>query len=167
MELSKMEKLAVCQAFIKSVGEKVETGNPRNLRGEVDREMIEAYEQLGCKSFDVKLLGRKVGTYTLTVSKPKPSKERVEYDVVDEDAFNRWAFENGYMVVDSKRVLKDMERTGELPDGCEPITVVEAGYDGGEVTRTTLRVDTEQVARALGPQLEPVAQLLLEGGEDV
>lgn len=169
MELSNVEKLAVAQAFLKSVGEMVETGNPDNLRGKVDAEMKRLYETstLAGSSFDVKLLGKKVGTYSLTISKPKESKERKELAVDDETCFTDWALEHGFFTIDMRACEAYMRETGEVPDGCKVETVYEAGEVGGEVKRTTLRIDTEKVARALGPQLEPVAQLLLDGGLEV
>lgn len=166
MELNNTEKLAICQAFYNRVGEMVATKNPDNLRGEVDREMIEAYDRLGCKSFDVKLLGQKVGTYSLTISKPKPSKTRLELEIADYGELLKWAIENGFAIVDEKAVIKHISETGDMPDGANVIQVIEAGDVGGEVSRTTLKVESQEVARILGAQLEPVAQLLLDGGFD-
>lgn len=166
MKLSKTEKLAVCQAFYNKVGEMVQTKNPDNLRGEVDRDMIAAYDELGCKSFDVKLLGQKVGTYSLTISKPKPSKVRLELETINKEELFTWAWQRGFLKVDEKEVLDYISKTGEMPDGANVIQVVEPGDVGGEVTRTTLKVEPQEVARILGTQLEPVAQLLLDGGFD-
>lgn len=168
MEFNEVEKLAVAQAFMKAVGSMVETKNPDNLRGAVDAMMIDRYESdpMAPKSFDVKVLGQKVGSYSLTVSKPTESRIKTELEVTDNDEFLAWAFAHRYVKVDQRAVDLHFEATGEVPDGCEPVEVVVPGEAGGEVTRTTLKVEPELVMKALGGQLEAATrELLAEGGE--
>lgn len=168
LELTNTEKLAIAQAFQKAVGDMTKTGDPTNLRGRVDAEMKERYlgDPMAGRSYDVKLLGKKVGTYSITVSKGKPSKTVNALNVLDQQEFTEWAICNGFMTVDMSAVLAYFNESGEVPEGCEPIQLVEPGTEGGEITRTTLKIEPESVARVLGPQLEPIAYALLEGGTD-
>lgn len=169
IELSEVEKLIIKQAFVSAVGADVKTKDPNNLRGWLDATMEEQYysNPLAGTSYDLKLLGQKVGTYTLTVSKGKPSKVETGIDVVDESEFVAWAEKRGYTktVVDMDAIENAFRATGEVPDGCLPTQTVTPEVLGGKVTRSTIRVDSAEVARVLGPQLEPVVYALLEGGE--
>ena len=146
----------------------MKTKNPDNLRGRIDEAMKEAYysNSMAGKSFDLKLLGTKVGTYSLTVSKGKPQETKRGFAVLDEAAFLAWAEDNGFVAVDMDAVEKHFKETGEVPEGCEGTEYVIPEIDGGIVTRTTVKVDSKAVARVLGPQLEPVAYALLEWGFD-
>lgn len=170
LELTNTEKLAIAQAFQKAVGGMTKTGDPSNLRGEVDAEMRERYmsDPMAGKSYDLKLLGQKVGTYYLTVSKGRPESRETTLEIKDRGEFMAWAEENGYveMVADMEAIMSDFSTSGEIPAGCDVVEVVKPEVLGGEVTRTTLKVDEAEVARVLGPQLEPIAYALLEGGID-
>lgn len=168
MELNSVEKLAVAQAIQNAIGDLVKTKNPDNLRGEVDALMIERYESdpMGAKSFDVKLFGQKVGTYSLTVSKPKPQSEHVEITVNDEAEFRRWCEREGFMTIDMGAVERYFADTGDMPYGCDARTVIEPEIMGGQVTRTTLKVAPAEVARILGDKaLGEYTAKLLGGGE--
>jgi len=168
VELSDVEKLIVKQAFLNAVADDVSTKDDGNLRGRVDALMKEAYYEspMAPKSFDLKLLGQKVGTYSLTVSKGKPQKVTDTLEITDKEALRVWAIMNGCVSVDMGAVVRHWEETGEVPDGCEPAQVIEPEVLGGNVTRTTVRVDEQEVARVLGPQLEPIVYALLEGGSN-
>lgn len=166
VELSNMEKLAIAQAFQTQVGKMTKTGVDYNLRGEVDAEMREMYESTGSKTFDVKLLGRKVGTYYLTISKPTESKTERKLAISDGQALFEWAMRHDFIEIDMKKVERHFQETGELPDGCEAYELMTLGDMGGEITRTTLKVDGGKVISALGPQLEPIAYSILDGGID-
>lgn len=168
VELSNTEKLAIAQAFQKAVGDMTKTGDETNLRGMVDAEMCERYrnDPMAGRRYDVRLLGKKVGTYTITVSKDKPQQVRKSLEVQDNAEFIEWAKREGFMAVDMDAVINHFEKCGEVPDGCIPIEVITPEVIGGEVTRTTLKIEPEMVARVLGPQLEPIAYALLEGRND-
>lgn len=168
VEMSDVEKLAVEQAFLNAVADDVKTKEPGNLRGRVDAQMIEGYysNPMAGKSYDIKLFGRKVGTYSLTVSKGKPQEVTRTFEVDDFAAFYEWAENMGFMQVDMDAVKRHFDECGEVPDGCTPIKVVKPEVLGGTVTRTTVKVDQQEVMRVLGPQLEPIAYALLGGGED-
>lgn len=166
VELSNMEKLAIAQAFQAQVGKMTKTGVDYNLRGEVDAEMREMYEATGSKTFDVKLLGRKVGTYYLTISKPTESRTERKLEIADGQALYDWALQHDLVEIDMKKVERHFQETGEIPDGCEAYEVMVLGDNGGDITRSTLKVDGNEVVSALGPQLEPIAYSLLEGEID-
>ena len=171
LELNDVEKLAIAQAYYKSVAELVKTRDPYNLRGRVDAEMRRTYESLreslgtAPKSFDIELFGKKVGTYSITTTKPEPSKTTVELKVTNNDELLSWAVKNGYVVVDMDAVTDHFTAFGEVPPGCEPETIQIPEIEGGEIKSTALRINTEKVVNALGPQLETVTYKLLEGGE--
>ena len=164
-EMTDTERLAIAQAFYSAVGEMVSTKNPGNLRDRVNDEYKRLYELTGAKSFDVKLQGEKVGTFSLTVSKPTESVASTALEVVDKAALAEWAAVNGYTLVDMEAVERHFAESGEVPDGCAADEVVHPGDPGGRVTRTTMKVDAKAVMSALGPQLETVSYALLEGGE--
>jgi hypothetical protein len=164
MQLNSMEKLAVAQTLYSKVGEVVKTREPDNLRGEVDAEIRRLYETTGAKSFDVKLAGRKVGTYSVTVTKPTPEEHYEELIVKDAHAYFAWAVENGFVTVNQAAVDANFDATGEVPDGCEIRRVSIPGTPGGEIKSTTLKVDADAVKEALGPMLQEASAMLLEGG---
>lgn len=171
VKLSNVEKLIIKQAFVNAVSNDVSTKNPDNLRGQLDATMKQAYydNPLGGRSFDLRLMGRKVGTYSVTVSEGKPQEVSKSLEVKDRAQFMEWAEANGYVekVADMDAILSDFRENGEIPDGCEPIEVVTPEVVGGVVTRSTMRVYPKKVAEALGPQLEAAAYALLEGvGDD-
>lgn len=169
LELTPVEKLAIAQAFYNSVGKMVSTKEKGNLRDQVNAYFEEVFNATGAKSFDVKLLGEKVGTYSITVSKAKPSEINYEIAVDDWEAFGRWAHERGYTVVeyDMPAVNENFSLTGEIPPGCRVAAKVTPGIEGGKVSRTTLRVDVDAVVDAIGPKLQSASELLLEEGMDL
>lgn len=167
-ELSNTEKLAIAQAFQNVIGDMVSTKKPGNLRDAVDREMRELYEgnPMAGRSYDVRLLGTKVGTYSLTVSKPTESVAKMQLRIDDSAELLGWAIAEGFVNVDMSAVDAYFQEHGVVPDGCSAIEVVTPGSAGGEITRTTLRIDEEKVAQVMGNQLGAYAQNLLEGGND-
>ena len=162
-----IKNLAIAQALFKVIKEEVGTDNPHNLRGEVDaimRERFNKARELGIapKSFDVEIDGEKVGTYSITTSKPKPAETRMEIQVDSNAALLEWALEHGYANVDMKAVQSHFDSTGEIPGGCEIIPVDIPADKGGSITRTTLKIDPKKVSYSLGAQLGDVAKYLLE-----
>lgn len=168
LELTPVEKLAVAQAFYNAVGKMVSTKDEGNLRGQVNAYFEEVFNTTGAKSFDVKLLGEKVGTYSITVSKAKPAETVRTLSVMDMESFDRWADENGYTYVgyDMESVQRMFEETGEVPPGCRVDVEITPGVEGGKVSRTTLKVDADAVIDAIGPKLQSASELLLEEGMD-
>lgn len=173
MELNERERLFVGQAFYRAAGELVSTKEPGNLRDRVDAYYKELYEQTGAKSFDAKVNDRKVGTYSVKVSKAKPASTERRFKVTDPAALLPWVADvDPEMAVEYvlQRASDFAEwsffQTGELPDGCNVIEVgtpaMPEQYAGG-----VLKIDTQLVADALGARLpDAMNQLLLEGGDD-
>lgn len=151
------ERLLIAQAIYKAVASEVKTGED-NLRGRVDAEYLDLYEKTGAKSFDMRLNGEKVGTYSVRVTEPKV---RDELAVVNYQALCNWAEENGCMMPDMAAIQRCFEETGEVPDGC----VVERIETEGRAT-PSLRVDAQKVADVMGAQLPDAVRGLLEGGEN-
>lgn len=166
-EYSPMEQLAIKQALYKTIAADVSTKGD-SLRNAIDGAIIEQYEHSGAKSYDVKVNGEKVGSYSVRVSKDKTEKvPRIE----DADAFQRWLTdpENMSQVVsyirdDDYRFLDWLIKSwGVIPDGVE---VMDVTHEGGDVIGTTFKVDEHKVAGALGHALpEAIAGLLGDSDE--
>lgn len=160
-----VEQFAIAQAVYKAVASQCETGNPHNLRGGIDAWFKRLYEQTGAKSFDVKLRGRKVGTFSVIPTKTTPQSERTELAVMDEPAFQSWAAANGFLVVDMDAVRRHFADTGDVPDGCDAVKVITPEVVGGAVKSTRAVIDTQEVVSVLGDLLGPATELMLEEGE--
>lgn len=157
-ELKPVEKLAIAQACYKTIAGIVSTKDPDSLRGMCDQDAIANYLSTGAKSYDVRLMGEKVGTYSVRVNKPK----RVEkLRVTDMDAYVAWCVENACMTTDDQQAERRFQETGELPDGCE----LEVTETSETVAGATLKVDEGKVADALGDALPAVAAHALFGWE--
>lgn len=160
-----MERLAVASAIKKRVDEAMSTKDPDSLRGRADAEVLRMYDQTGAKSYDLKVSGEKVGTYSVRTSKPKARKVAV---VDDPDMVAEFAYEN---TDDMMRYVREhaqevaqwfLEDSGTIADGAE---VTEQG-GGPERLGTTLRVDPAKVGEALQGRLpQAIAGLLGEGSE--
>ena len=85
-------------------------------------------------------------------------------DVVDDEELFGWAIREGYVMVDMPAVIEHFHISGEVPAGCKVVQTVEPGEVGGEVTRTTLKVEPFAVESALGGLIGDVARGLLEDG---
>lgn len=170
-QYSDVEKLAIMQAIYSEAASYVSTKDPHSLRCEVDRAYKELYEATGAKSFEVKINGNKVGTYSVKMSKPKPSEAKVTFEVESYEDLARW-FQDDCMAFAARYVsmhLKEFAEwyfadTGELPDGCvlrkTVTTATNPQYLGG-----TLKIDNESVVSAVGNVLEAGIGNLLLGGE--
>ena len=166
-EYSPMEQLAIEQAIYKTIAADVSTKGD-SLRNAIDGAIIEQYQRSGAKSYDVKVNGEKVGSYSVRLSKDKTEKvPRIE----DADAFQRWLTdaENmpqivSYIRDDDYRFLDWLIKSlGVVPDGVE---VMDVTHEGGDVMGTTFRVDEHKVANALGNALpEAIAGLLGDSDE--
>ena len=150
------ERLAIAQAIYNHLGKLVSTKDPDSLRAQADREYKALFEQTGAKSFDVRVNGSKVGTYSIKVSKAKPAEEHKELVVIDKDKLRQFMASN-VSDVDFWQFARDyceefaswyLEQSGELCDGCMVDTVTieakEPAYMGG-----TLKVNAEDVANAI------------------
>ena len=170
MDQSNIERLAVAQALYQAAAELVSTKDPDSLRSQADDHYRSLYAMTGAKSFDVKIGGEKVGTFSLTVSKPTESVEVEQFSVTNPAALQAWdkgdpGLMSAFLNVMAREYAEYyFAATGEMPPGCELASVVRPGDPGGEVTRTTLRIDRDAVARAMGSRLGGQAVALLEGG---
>lgn len=142
----RIEQLAVAQAVYKLAAEQVKTNEPGNLRDEVDGHFREAFESTGAKSFDVRIGGEKVGTYSVRTTRPET---KVRLKVTDRRALMAWCEANDALSVepDMRRVESIFAETGEVPDGCETEATA---TPGGEYAGSSLRIDPGRVNAALG-----------------
>ena len=170
--MNDMERLYCAQAVMKMVAGETKTGNPDNLRGRCDAEMVERYHATGAKSYDALLNGQKVGTYGVAVKHVKEQVNRIAH-VPDRAAWMAWLMEDEDAKAWLARFLGNdaddlaqryMEETGEVPSCVEVEEHVKPAHD--EVTGTTLRVDERKVADAYGAGLPAAVAGLLAGDAD-
>ena len=166
-DFNELEQLAILQALFNAIGEKVSTKNPDSLRARIDEQYRELYEQTGSKSFDVKLMGDVVGTYSIRFTKDKASETKLIFEVQDHEKLARWMYSPAIEQVAWEYVALNLAdfaeyyftATGEMPEGCDvrkQITpAVEKAYMGG-----MLKVDGESVANAIDLALPGVAGLI-------
>ena len=160
--LTSIEKLTIAQALYKAIADEVSTKNPHSLRSEIDAEILDAYNTDGIKSRDLRINGEKVGTYTVRVKKAFTKDRPVLTDI---SAFNTWLNENieyalGY-ALSQPDFVDWVVKQGELPDGYEldRVEFPEAA------TGTTLKVDVQKVADAMGNELPSAVAGLLGGAQ--
>lgn len=149
------ERLAIAQALYNHLGKLVSTKDPDSLRVQADREYKALFEQTGAKSFEVRVNGAKVGTYSIKVSKAKPEEIVKGIEVKDPEAlYDNIGFMQIYYLIEFARDHSQEFAewygvlTGEALEGCEWVEYVtpatEPAYMGG-----TLKVDPEDVANAI------------------
>lgn len=171
-----MERLAVFQALYNKIGKEVSTKGD-SLRARADEYFYDMYEQTGAKSYDVKILGETVGTYSLRFKKPTQTEIVKELQVTDfvelaqhfdkmDDTYELDMLKK-YVGYDLEAYAKwYFEQTGECLPGTDYVCRIVDGqpkqYDGG-----VLKVDAEKVAEACERgQLQGISQLLLGGGDE-
>lgn len=162
-----LARLAVATALEKRVREYVDPHAADNLRTRVDGRARQLYEESGVTQQTVMLNGRKVGTVSARLSKPTT---RLLPAVTDVEAFVAWlrTTDGGLLALERlvasspKQILAESMAEGELPDG----VVVARSDQPAQWLGTTVRVDEDGVAEALGPELPGYVQGLLEGGAD-
>ena len=168
-----IERLAIEQAVYNSIGADLKTGRTDNLRGEVNGFYLDLYQSTGATSFDVRLGGQKVGTYSFPRVKGEPEREVTELRVTDHaammaddsDEFADWLTEWMKAPLDELAVQYATE-TGELLDGMEYVTSPVPATPDGIKPNGTLRVRPEKVAAAMGNALPATIAGLLEGGRN-
>lgn len=154
MQLNDSERLALAQTFYKMAGALVDTKSPDSLRSTVDAEYKALYEQTGSKSFDVKLNGEVVGTYSIRFSKPKESETRLSFEVHDYIKLAKW-FDTVPSNIITDYISTDLAQfaewyfmhMGEMPDGCDIDKIITPATDK-EYIGGVLKVDTEKVIDA-------------------
>lgn len=161
MENSKQElsRLALMQAVYSALGSELSTRGGKNgapnVRTRANEYLTELYLTTGADRVSLEVNGAKVGTFSLSFTKPK---DEVEPYVDDHRKFVEWlrTTDGGLDALtrlvngEPQLVLKAATYDGELPDGCSTRRVVEPP----RIKSQTLRVDAEKVANALGGQLQ-------------
>lgn len=94
---------------------KVLTEENKLLGADINDACRQLYEDVGTKQVTAEVDGAKVGTISITSTKPSD-----EIAVTDHAALYQWALDNGYTTisVDMGRIKENFEQTGEIPDGC-------------------------------------------------
>ncbi|MCI6274402.1 MAG: hypothetical protein MR874_06855 [Coriobacteriaceae bacterium] len=168
--MTSMERLAVAQAVFRAVAEVVSTKNPDSLRAQADADLMGMYDSMGVKSIDLKLEGKKVGTYSVTMAKATKETHEKLLRVTEPQRVLEWAKDNEtewdeFVSLAIPRFAQYcFEEYGEVPDGCEVeevVTPAKPEHPKG----TTLRVDPKNVADALQGRLPVYVAGFLEGGE--
>ena len=169
--MNSIERLAIEQAIYNAIGADLKTGQPDNLRGEVNGFYLDLYQQTGATGFEVRVNGQKVGTYGFAKVKGQPERTVTEVRVTDEDAmradnspeFCEWlaaAIERDL----PQYAVAYVQETGELLEGMEYVTTTTPATPDTIRPNGTLRVRPEKVAAALGNALPATIAGLLEGG---
>lgn len=177
-ELSRLQQAVAYQALYGALGPVVKAGG-EGLRGEVDRELREVYEQTGAKTYRVTANGIDMGTYTVVENRPEPEvpeHEETRFALAGRDELMSWlggedardllvAFcdEEGLLVEFAKWCIAT---TGELPDGVTASVVTVPGrpakpasYKGGMI-----RVDRAFQSEVRRRMQEGVAALVSPAG---
>ena len=169
--MNPIERLAVEQAVYNAIGADLKTGNPDNLRGEVNGFYLDLYEQTGATGFEVRLNGQKVGTYGFSKVKGQPERTVKEFQVTDMQALRCWDDDAFHEYVAkffdqhlAELAIQYAQETGDLPDGVELVEVTTPATPDTIRPNGTLRVRADKVAAALGNALPATIAGLLEGG---
>lgn len=169
--MNSIERLAVEQAVYNAIGADLKTGNPDNLRGEVNGFYLDLYERTGATGFEVRVNGQKVGTYGFSKVKGTPERTVQEFQVTDMQALRCWDDEAFHEYVAkffdqhlAELAIQYAQETGDLPDGVELVEVTTPATPDTIRPNGTLRVRPEKVAAALGNALPATIAGLLEGG---
>ena len=170
--MNNIERLAVEQAVYNTIGADLKTGMADNLRGEVNGFFLDLYQHTGAVSFEVRVGGQKVGTYSFARVKGQPEREVTEVRVTDVDAMR--ADESDEFLDFVSRWIEShlpelavqyAQETGELLDGMEYVTETIPATPDTIRPNGTMRIRPEKVAAALGNALPATIAGLLEGGQ--
>ena len=170
--MTDIEKLALMQAIYNEIGREIATRDPDNLRGRVNESYLRLYEQTGATGFEVRVNGKKVGTYGFPKVKAQPARQESTVEVVDWDALSEWEddefdlFCRTWVARNIEVIARDyFEQTGVLPDGMAIVERDIPAIPEGIKQSGTMRVQASKVAEAMGPALGEAVRGLLEGGE--
>lgn len=166
-----IERLAIEQAVYNAIGADLKTGREDNLRGEVNGFYLDLYERTGATGFEVRVNGKKVGTYGFSKVKGTPERTVQEFQVTDMQALRCWDDDAFHEYVAkffdqhlAELAIQYAQETGDLPDGVELVEVTTPATPDTIRPNGTLRVRPEKVAAALGNALPATIAGLLEGG---
>lgn len=148
-----IEQFAVLQAIYKELGKALATGDSTNLRGAVENGYREIYELTGATSFDIKLGGEKVGTFSFTKVAATEEQTETVFRVTDSAALWEW------IAKDDSELEKDwcqdhaqefarytFEKTGVMPDGCKLVDVITPAKPAG-IKQGVARINPELVRK--------------------
>lgn len=141
---SDMENLAFAHAIFKVVSEAVSTKNRDSLRGRQDAEVIANYIETGAKSFDIRISGTKVGTYSVRLSKPV---HRTNLLVRDREAYLAWCVENGFAKSETTYKVKGSMDGWGKPERDALDLLVKTGALGVSTTVDTTSFTLEDARR--------------------
>lgn len=159
--------LAKCQAEYNRLGKIVSTKDPDSLRSACDEEARLRYELSGVKSYDVKLNGMSVGTYSVVKTKEEPeiSEVREKRLTIDEENAWRWLLEESPDEVFAAArsyaktlAVEYMLDTGAIIEGAEinEVVVREAQPAKPSMFKNmVLRIDAKKMDKAL-ESAEPI-----------
>jgi hypothetical protein len=176
-QLTPIEQFMLVQAIFNKAGSQVSTKKTNNMRSRVDDAYRDEYDRTGGKSFSLKFCGTKVGTYSISETRPTEPTETQSFEVTNNAALGAWVRgEDAQLVWDayitshrSQFAQWYFETMGELPEGCEIVTHVTQGTPGGVYKGASLRgFDADAVllkAQEVGLLPTRVAGLIA-GGED-
>lgn len=150
-----LEYLAKCQAEYQRLASVVSTTEPDSLRRALDDVARLRYEQDGIKSYEVKIGGQKVGTYTVRASKEEPEREETEFTIGDPEEALRWLMEDRddiyyKRLCDAavKIAIDCMRETGELIDSTY-VHTKRIPATPSMFKNMVLKIDREKVENAL------------------
>ena len=180
-----MEQLAIKQALYSKLGEDVSTKNPDSMRAQMDEAYVSSYlasvaTGASSKTNSVFVNGQEVGTYSVRTRKKKPLEKKKRLVIKDPYALEKFIEDNinqcvrneemPYAELYAQAMAQNfaeyvLEMYGELPDGCEIVTET-IPAQRPQVIGTTLKIDADKVADAIGGYLPTTLAGLLGGGED-
>lgn len=161
------EQVAFLTALQKKIKERLDAHSIDNPRTQLDGELRNLYVQMGVSKLDLKVNGKKVGTVSARLSKPKVE---VVPQVKNVTEFVDWIMTSDsgidtltrLVTLYPDKVLECATKDGELPGGCEMVKHESAESWLG----TTLRVDADKVADAYQGQLPQRIYGLLGDGNN-
>ena len=169
--MTPIERLAIEQAIYNAIGADLKTGVTHNLRGDVNAYYLDQYEHTGATGFEVRVNGRKVGTYGFAKVKAQPAKTVTEVVVTDMDSLRAYddpdfdSYCARWVLAHIDDVARDyFAETGVLCDGMEVVERHVPEVPEGIKAGGTLRLKPEFVQQARAA-LEggPIAGLLGQG----
>lgn len=146
--------LTECQSEYNRLGSIVSTKDPDSLRCALDDEMRLRYELYGVKSYDVKIEGIGVATYSVVKTKEEPERIEKRLSITDEDAWKwveaadrtwlaSWLREHAHTIA-----MDYMTETGEMVPGARVLEEVVAAKPS-MFKNTMLKVNANKMAQAL------------------
>lgn len=161
MNNDETEYLAIAQGLYRALGEIVATGNPDNLRGRIDAEILADAAKRKKTTVELYIGDKYVGCIS-----PVESKESTRIIVEDAAAALQdimYDISLDELPHDIVRKIAEwyFKKTGAVPNGCSSYT------EPKRITNTKITgCDPQQVATALGMNLPQAVVHLLGGGEE-